>query len=33
MKYLKKYEIFEELSKVDKKIRLIEDLTIELLDK
>ena len=32
MKYLKKYKIFEELSGVDKKIRLIEDLTIELTD-
>jgi hypothetical protein len=32
MIYLKKYKIFEELSLVDKKIRLIEDLTIELSD-
>lgn len=32
MRYLKEYKIFEELSLVDKKIRLIEDLTIELSD-
>jgi hypothetical protein len=32
VKYLKEYKIFENLSKVDKKVRLIEDLTIELID-